>query len=337
MSATLEQQDRLTPEPAVVHQIAEAVRASHRIIILGHSHPDGDCLGSGLGLLGILDALGKDARFVTIGPLPHYLAYLPWFDRIETTLPPAEETPDLWMYVDCGDPERVDDVWKPVNGPTVNIDHHLSNTHYAGLNWVDIEAAAAAEMIYRLGKVLGVPYSAEIATCLFTGLMTDTGGFRYSNADAVTFAAASHLVGCGAHPSEIAQAVYESRKPQSVKLIGEVYATLRYEFSGQFVWNEITQDLYNEVGGDEFEPDGLSSDIRGIEGVEISALFHETVEGHCRVGLRSRGRVNVSRLAQMLGGGGHHNASGAYMKCEDYGTQRDAALEIIRKYLSEVF
>jgi phosphoesterase RecJ-like protein len=177
-----------------------------------------------------------------------------------------------------------------------------------------------------------LPITTEIATCLFTGLMTDTGGFRYSNTDTTTFSAAAHLVACGAEPSPIAQNVYESRKPQSIKLIGEVYASLKYEFEGRFVWNEITQALYSEVGGDDYEPDGLASDIRGIEGVEMSALFHETPEGHCRVGLRSRGLVNVSALAQMLGGGGHHNASGAYMRGE-YIERRDWALGVIREYL----
>ncbi|PKO17504.1 hypothetical protein CVU37_08410 [candidate division BRC1 bacterium HGW-BRC1-1] len=338
MSASVETPDVIAPEPSIVHEIIAQIRSVQRIIILGHSHPDGDCFGSGLSLYGILKAMGKDVRFVTTGPIPHYITWMPWIDDVETTLPPHDENPDLWIYVDCGDQERVDDDWRPTKGPIINIDHHLSNTRFGGLNWVDTDAAAAAEMIYRLALVIGVEITPDIATCIFTGLMTDTGGFRYSNTDSITFSAAGHMVKCGAKPSDIAQAVFESRKPQSVKLMGEVYATLNYEFSGHFVWNEITQDLYRQVGGDEFEPDGLSSDIRAIEGVEMSALFHETEEGHCRVGLRSRGKVNVSALAQMLGGGGHHNASGAYMRGEcNYAVTRDAALETIRKYLSDIF
>jgi phosphoesterase RecJ-like protein len=252
-------------------------------------------------------------------------------DEVDLQLP--KDQPDLFIHVDCGDPERVDDDFK-AQGFTVNIDHHLSNTLYATLNWVDTEAASAAEMIYRLAVAMDLPITPEAATALYTGVMTDTGGFRYTNTDSVTLAVAGHLVECGANPARIAGAVYESRKPQSVRLIGEVYASLKYEFGGQFVWNEITQSLYGTVGGDEFEPDGLASDIRGIDGVEVSALFHETEEGHCRVGLRSKGRVNVSALAQTLGGGGHHNASGAYMR-GDYAERREWALGVIREHLAK--
>ena len=235
--------------------------------------------------------------------------------------------------MDCGDPERVDDDFK-AQGLTVNIDHHLSNTEYATLNWVDTSAASAAEMIWRLAAAMDLPITPDAATALYTGVMTDTGGFRYTNTDALTLRIAGDLVERGANPALIAGSVYESRKPQSVRLIGEVYASLKYEFEGRLVWNEITQALYGTVGGDEFEPDGLASDIRGIDGVEVSALFHETVEGNCRVGLRSKGKVNVSALAQTLGGGGHHNASGAYMRGE-YTERREWALGVIREYLAK--
>ncbi len=321
-------------EPAVVNEICDVIRSHERFLIVGHGRPDGDCLGSCLGLYVVLQELGKDVRFFTPGPIQDYFSFLPHIDKTLTTHPTLRAG-EIIIYVDCGDFERVDEVFKP-EGFIINIDHHLSNAYYGALNWVDTEACAAGELIYRLAQALRHPISPEAATCLFTAIMADTGGFRFSNTDAVTFDAASHLVAAGADPAAIAEAVFENRKPQAVMITGIIYQTLKYEFDGRFVWNELRRDLYEMAGGDEYEPEGLCSDLRGIAGVEVSILFHETPEGWCRIGLRSKGKINVSELAQMLGGGGHHNASGAYIK-EPYEQARDRALAIIRTYLAERF
>ena len=320
-----------TAEPQVVFQIAEKLRTGNDFLILGHLRPDGDCLGSCLGLYGILKNMGKNVRFFTIGPLQDTFTFLAHHDAIETE--PPSIVPPVCIYVDSGDPERVCEDFKPA-GFVINIDHHLSNSQFGNLNWVDTEATAAGEQIYRLAKVMEAPITAGIATCLYTAILTDTGGFRFGNTDTMTFRVASALVDAGANPAEIAQYVYESRKPGSVQLVGEVYTNLHYEMDGQFVWSEVRRDVYERVGGEDAEPEGLSSDIRGIAGVEMSALFYETPERHCRVGLRSKSRVNVSALAQSLGGGGHFNASGAYLRGE-YEQVRDMALEKIREYLKE--
>jgi bifunctional oligoribonuclease and PAP phosphatase NrnA len=318
-------------EPAVVYEIAQAIRTRDDFLILGHLRPDGDCLGSCLGLYHMLSGMGKKVRFYTAGPLPDIFRFLPGFDQVETE--PPDPVPPVCIYVDSGDPERVSEEFQPL-GFTINIDHHLSNTHFGALNWVDTEATAAGEQIYRLALVLGTPITPEIATCLYTAILADTGGFRFGNTDTMTFRVASALVECGADPASIAGHVYESRKPASVRLTGEVYAGLRFEFDGQFVWAEIRRDLYERVGGEDAEPEGLSSDIRGIAGVEVSALFYETPDHQCRLGLRSKSQVNVSQLAQSLGGGGHYNASGALIR-EPYETARDKALAAIRAYLAE--
>lgn len=321
-------------EPPVVGEICDVIRRNQEFLVVGHGRPDGDCLGSCLGLYVILRQMGKDVRFFTPGPIQDFFSFLPYIEHTLTehpTIRPGE----IIMYVDCGDFERVDEVFKP-EGFIINIDHHLSNAFFGNLNWVDTEACAAGELIYRLALALNEPISSEAATCLFTAIMADTGGFRFSNTDRVTFEAAAALVAAGADPAAIAEAVFENRKPRAVYITGIIYQTLKYEFDGRLVWNELRRDIYELAGGDEYEPEGLCSDLRGIAGVEISVLFHETPEGWCRVGLRSKGRVNVSRLAQMLGGGGHHNASGAYIK-EPYEQARDRALDVIRAYLAECF
>jgi bifunctional oligoribonuclease and PAP phosphatase NrnA len=316
-------------EDPVVYEIAEAIREHQTFLVLGHLRPDGDCLGSGLGMCELLRSLGKEAQFFTKGPLQEIFAFLPGHDRIITEPPTTKH--DVYIYVDSGDPDRVSEEFHP-KGFIINIDHHLSNTRFGTLNWVDVEATAAGEQIYRLADVMKQPITPALATCLYTAILTDTGGFRFSNTDQMTFRVAAKLVESGADPAKIAGQVYESRKPQSVQLIGEVYASLRYEFDGRFVWTEIRQELFDKVGGEDVEPEGLSSDIRGIAGVEVSALFYETPEDFCRLGLRSKSKVNVSELAQSLGGGGHYNASGAMIR-EPYEQARDRALQAVREYL----
>lgn len=321
-------------EPQVVYDIAQVIRSNDSFLIAGHLRPDGDCLGSGLGLYCLLKGMGKKVRFYTPGPLASYFTFLPYFDQVETQIP--EVAPgEITIYVDSADPDRVDEQFRP-QGYLVNIDHHISNTSFAQLNWIDSEATAAGEQIYRLALVLGQTITPEIATCLYTALMTDSGGFRFSNTDQMTFEAAAHLVRSGANPAQIAEAIFESRKPGTVRLIGEVYERLVFEFGGHFVWSEVTRDVYERVGGEEYEPEGLSSDIRGIEGVEISALFYETPDRQCRVGLRSKGKINVSQLAQQLGGGGHHNASGAMIR-EEYETAKAKVLDVVRSYLKTIY
>lgn len=318
-------------EAAVVHDIAEVIRNGQEFVIAGHLRPDGDCLGSCLGLYELLRTMGKRVRFYTAGPVPDVFHYLPNIDKVELEMPRGG-SPDATLVVDSSGPDRVHEDFNP-DGFVVNIDHHVTNTQFGRLNWVDPEATAAAEQIYRLAMVLGQPITPEIATCLYTGIMTDTGGFRFSNTDQMTFQAAGHLVRSGANPAAIAQEVWETRKRGAVKLTGEVYASIKFEFDGLFAWNEVTQEMYARCGG-EVEPEGLSSDLRGIEGVEIAVLFFETPENQMRVGFRSKGKVNVSELAQLLGGGGHVCASGAMIR-EPYPQARERALGVIRQYLAE--
>jgi phosphoesterase RecJ-like protein len=277
--------------------------------------------------------MGKKARFYTAGPLPDYFAYLPGFDAIETTQPMDYTGPTLCVdSADCG---RIHETFQP-RGLVVNIDHHISNTQFGTVNWIDPEATAAGEQIYRLAIALDQPITSPMAICLYTAMMTDTGGFRFSNTDDMTFRVASHLVEAGANPAAIAEAVFDSRKPGAVKLTGEIYATLKYEFAGRFVWNEVTQAMFADAGGPDAEPEGLSSDLRSIQGVEVAILFYETPEGFCRIGFRSRGKINVAELAALMGGGGHHNASGALVR-EQYKSACERALALTRQYLSVRF
>ncbi|MCX7017594.1 MAG: bifunctional oligoribonuclease/PAP phosphatase NrnA [bacterium] len=332
MTSAVEQAHATIDDPSIARDVADVLLERHSFLIAGHLRPDGDCLGSALALMVILRQLGKSARFYTTGPIPPCFCYLPYFGEIETSPPP--EPFDAIICVDSSDFDRVEESFKPT-GFVINIDHHLTNAMFGNLNWVDTTVAATGELIYRLAHAMNHQITPDIASCLFTAIMTDTGGFRYSNTTEKTFQVVAHLVRCGAAPGLIAQYVFDSRKPQSAWLAGNVLTTLKYEFDGRFVWNKITHEQYAVVGGDIYEPEGLTSEMRAIDGVEIAVLFHETPDNRCRLGLRSRGLVDVSKLAEKLGGGGHHNASGAMVKHMDYTAAKNWCLGIIREYLSE--
>lgn len=323
-------QDVLTAE---MGQVAQLIRENNNFLVVGHLRPDGDCLGSCLGLMQALLDMGKSVRFYTFGPVPAYFSYLPNFDRVETVYPTDEF--DAILCVDTSDADRVHQGYEP-KGTVAVIDHHISNTRFGAINWVDSQSAAAAEMVYLLIGALGVTVTPAIATALYTGIMTDTGGFRFANTRERTFRVASDLVLRGALPAKIAEQVWDSRSPATVQLGAMVMASLKYEFGGRLVWNDITQEMIRRVGDDQAEPEGLSSEMRSISGVDVAILFYETPEGFCRIGFRSRGENNVSELAALMGGGGHKNASGAYIP-EPYNIVKTRAMDITREYLSKMW
>lgn len=320
--------------PEEARQVAQLIRDNNDFLIIGHLRPDGDCLGSCLGLYEGLLAMEKKVRFYTAGPIPDMFSYLAHFDAIETAYP-ADNNFDVVLCVDTADENRIHPGYKAAGSVAV-IDHHISNTRFGSINWVDGAATAAAEQIYYLLGELGIKVTPSIATSLYTGIMTDSGGFRFGNTTGTTFRVASDLVSSGAQPAKIAEAVWSSRSPGAVKISALVLSTVNYEFDGRLAWNEVTRQTIRTAGATEEDAEGLSGEMRSIRGVEVAILFSETAEGQCRIGFRSRGEVNVSALAALLGGGGHRAASGATI-AEDYPLARKRALEVIRNYLEKDF
>lgn len=297
---------------ADLQQVAAILRQHDDILVVSHMRPDGDCLGSTLGLALGLQALGKRVAAYNAGPTPaDRWGFLPGWSLLSDRLP--DWTPQLTVFVDCGAVYRVHDAFQPI-GRTINIDHHLTNERYADDNWIDIEACAVGEQVEMLLEELGVDLTPDIANLLLMSIMTDTGGFRYSNTTSRAFAAAGRLVAAGARPGPISQAVWESRSRGEILLTGHVFSNLHFELDGRMVWAEVRQADMERFGGRDAEPDGLSSEIRGIRGVEVSCLLVETEEGWARAGFRGKGTVNCSAIATRLGGGGHFNAAGALMR-----------------------
>src|SRR5207248_8090310 len=190
----------------------------------------------------------------------------------------------------------------------ISIDHHESGKPFAHVNWIDPKAVATAEMVYRLARQAGVPISAEIATCLYTAVLTDTGSFSFAGTTERTFALARELVLCGADPARIAQHVYFSHPASKMRLLGSALSNLHRE--GNVAWMWVTREDMDRFGAMDEDCEGLVNYALAIEGVEVAIFFRELVDHRFRVSLRSKGQVNVAEVAEQFGGGGHRCASG---------------------------
>lgn len=296
------------PEPLV-----RRIRGGARFVIASHANPDGDAIGSAVGLARLLRALGKGATVWSRDPVPALYRPLPGAERIHV----GEEAPagfpelyDAGIVLECPTLDRTGLESELGRLPLLNVDHHLGNAHYGELNWVDTAAPAVGEMVYRLAQGLGAPLDRETATALFLTLVTDTGCFRFPNAGAAAFDAAAALVRDGARPEQVAEWLYESQPLSTIRLLGEMLQTVELAADGRVASVLITGEMYRRTGAAASDTEGLIDHPRSIAGVQAVALLRELADGQVKVSLRSRGNVDVERLARRHGGGGHKNAAG---------------------------
>jgi len=278
-------------------------------LITSHARPDGDAIGSAVGLMHLLDALGKDVQVAFADPIPFIYGYLPGIKRITHTLPATP--PDAAILLECDSIKRSGFDCIPA-GLTINIDHHKSGRDFADFNWIDPEASAVGAMLYDLALASGVEISAAMATCLYTAVLTDTGSFTYSATTAKTFALAEHLVSSGANAHQIAQAIYFSNPPSKIRVLGLALNNMVLEGEVALAW--ITQEEMARAGAVPEDCEGVVNYLIGIAGIETAAFLRELPadngELEYRTSLRSKGSVDVSVVAERFGGGGHRNASG---------------------------
>jgi phosphoesterase RecJ-like protein len=289
------------------------VRQGNRFLLTSHVNPDGDAIGSELGLARILRRLGKGAVVWNRDVTPTVYRPLPGSDRIHNGEEPPAGFPEKFdgiIVLECPSPDRTGIEQHLTGLPVINIDHHLGNQHYGAVNWVDSAAPAVGEMVYRLAQGLKVALDAETASCLYLTLVTDTGGFRYSNATAAAFEAAASLVRDGAHPEQVAQWLYESQPLAVMRLLREMLGTLELHEGGRIATARLTQEMFRSAGAEPGDSEGLIDYPRSIAGVEAVALVREREDGTYKVSLRSRGEVDVEKIARHHGGGGHRNAAG---------------------------
>ncbi len=303
----------MTPPEALLKQL----RKGQRFLLTSHISPDGDAIGSSLALARVLRRMGKSAVVWLRDPIPSLYASLPGVDRIRQGVEPPEGYPekfDVILPLECPSLDRSGLEETLAGHPCiVNIDHHLGNQLYGTVNWVDSEAPSVGELVLRLAEKLAVDIGADTANLLFLTLVTDTGGFRFSNATSLAFSAASRLVDAGAQPELISKWLYESQPLGRIRLLSEMLSTLELHKDGRIATASLTPAMYAAAGAAEGDAEGLIDTPRSIAGVEAVALFKETADGGLKVSLRSRGAIDVEAVARRNGGGGHHNAAGCEM------------------------
>ena len=311
--------------------IAQFIRDSRRVIVITHVAPDGDAIGSLLGLSWALRWLGKECTLACADPMPKRFAYLPGSEAIVTG---PEGEYDLVISLDCGDLERLGAAYDETLAslPIVNIDHHVTNTHFGAVNWVDTGAASAAEMVLDLVESLGVPLDSGIALCLLNGIVTDTRGFRTPNTTPRTMRAVLKLMEAGAQLPEITDHVFNRRPFSTICLWARVLNGIQLD--GRIIWSQITRTMRQECAFPENGDGGLVNFLGTTYEADVAIVFIEKDDGRTKVEMRAVPGVDVSGVALGLGGGGHPQAAGCTLDGDLY-EARERVLTAIKEAISK--
>ncbi len=317
--------------PKIINRIAEAIRSSRSICVTGHIRPDGDCVGSQLGLTFALRNEGKKVVCWNEDPIPQKYEFLDP-DRIFQK-PRAGSKFDCVIATDAASFERLGAVSACITERKlfINIDHHESNTRYADLNWVSAREPSTGELVFRLLKVAKWPITKPIANCLFTAVSTDTGSFQYPSTRPGTYHVAGELVHRGADLSKICDEVYQSYPLSRARLLQHIYTHFRLTHHDQIAYFWLKKADYARTGTKSADSEGLIDHIRAIAPVVVACVFEEVGPELTRVSLRSKSElVNVNEIAAIFGGGGHPAAAGARIPGKPLTAQRKLLGAIVK-------
>ncbi|GMA61517.1 bifunctional oligoribonuclease/PAP phosphatase NrnA [Alicyclobacillus fastidiosus] len=299
-----------------IKRVSHALDSASSWLIVTHERPDGDALGSALAMAHILTALGKQWTFLVAEPLPERFQFLPMYQRIRRI-----SEADYGLYhdvvaVDCADEQRFEAVSKAVaaNARVINIDHHQTNPRFGEASCVDAEAAATCELIYHVALELSVSIDVDLAKCLYTGILTDTGGFSYPNTTRAVHQIAAELLECGVQPYDIAEPALEARTRSQMTLLQLALRDMYISHDGRYAFISVNRKMLEEAGASEDDVEGLVAFARSVETVEVGVLLRERPDGKVKASLRSKRQVDVSVIAQQFGGGGHARAAGCVLE-----------------------
>jgi len=306
--------------PATWHLAVETIRTASTVCMTCHVDPDGDALGSLLALNLYLRGQGIPTVAGWSEPMvvPHHYDFLPGLSGLSA---PEEfpESPEVLVSFDAGSMDRLGSLAPNVSRARtiIVLDHHASSTHFGHINVVDPHCAASAVLTHRLIREMGGPLDADIATCLYTGLITDTGRFQYQSTTPGIHRLASELLSFGIDHAEIARRVFETHSLGYLKVLAGVLDRIVQDSEGRLTWSVVTQADLKRCGVRVEDTEGVIDVVRTAEETDVTAVIKETVDGHYRVSLRSKGKVNVGRIAETMGGGGHANAAGFTAASQD--------------------
>ena len=290
-------------------QLLALLGQHQRFLVTSHARPDGDAIGSALGLMHLLDGMGKQVEVAFADPIPSIYHGLPGAERIRAALPatPAE----VAILLECDSIGRSGFPAIPAS-LTVNIDHHQSGRDFADWNWIDPHSCAVGAMLYDFAVACGLPITPAVADCLYTAVLTDTGSFTFACTTPATFALAAHLLDCGADAHAVAQAVYYTNPEAKVRILGAALHGMVVE--GGLAWAVITHADMLRFSASVADTEGVVNSLIGIAGVQAAVVLREmsgpSGDPAFRCSLRSKGAIDVARIAEAFGGGGHRNASG---------------------------
>ena len=290
----------------MLEEVLKQIEQREHFVLTSHARPDGDAISSTLACAEILRQMGKQTDIVLHDRVPRVYQHLPFIDRV-TKSDRVDNHYDAAILLECDSIQRT-----RLGGLDkqflINIDHHKSGDAFADVNWIEPSAVATGELIYKLARAAGVKITPEIATCLYTAVLTDTGSFVFEGTNAHTFELARELVLSGADPARCARPIYFGHSTAKLRLLGAALSALQRQ--GPLVWIWVTQEQMERTGATEEDCEGLVNYALSTRDAEVAVFFRELPDGRFRVSLRSKGLVDVSEIAEEFGGGGHACASG---------------------------
>jgi len=301
----------------MLQKISDLIVGHRVFLITAHERLDGDALGSELALAQMLRRMGKEALVYNQDPTPDNYRFLSGSETIVQALPSLERF-EVAIILDCSELERVGREYERIATipRLINIDHHVSNGGFCEASLIDPQASSTGELVWRVAEHMGLRADREMADSLYTAILTDTGGFRYGNTRRETLLAAAELVGAGADPQWISENVYEANPPAKIRLLAAVLPTLSIDAGGRVGSLAVTQSAMADAGALPEHSEGFVDLPRTIRGVEIAILYTEMRDGYFKLSLRSKGKVDVERVARTFGGGGHVNAAACRIEGE---------------------
>ncbi|MCO5388683.1 bifunctional oligoribonuclease/PAP phosphatase NrnA [Desulfosporosinus sp.] len=297
-------------ENTLVQEFLEVLRKAPKVALFSHVSPDGDCLGSMLAIGLALEEMGKEVSFYNPNPVPSNLMFLPGSSRISQQLPDPQ--PETLVFVDCTDLGRVNLLTSDISkvSTILNLDHHISNQHFGHINWVDAQASAVGELALTLINLLGAEIDIDIATNLYTAIVTDSGCFQYGNTTAQTHRLTAELLDLGIDLVSIHHEIFDQKPLSQIKLLQHALTGLEIHAEGQLALMTLSLEDFQKSGAEQELSEGLVNHARSIAGVEAAVLLKEAGPLEIKAGLRSNLWLDVNEIAAKFGGGGHNRAAG---------------------------
>lgn len=329
-------------EKIISDEILHIIREKDNFVLLTHIHPDGDALGSLLGLADILDGLGKRVFAYLDEPVSHIYDFLPGCSRVNSNFDELlhfldEAGPDVAaIALDCGEADRLGDTKNELLKikPFIVIDHHLSHRNYGEYRWVAANRSSTGEMVYEICEKLGMTPSYDCAFALYVAIVTDTGSFRYECTRARTHEIAARLVDCGVQPEKVSSYLYDCFSPQRFKLMQQVLGTLDLNENETVATIHVTREMFAETGAVMQDVEGFVDYPRSLRSAKVAVFLKETQDDMVSVSFRAKGECDVAEIAKQYGGGGHRNAAGCRFSGVPLQVVKGDILSLLKKHMS---